>query len=80
MIDGTSGDSTGFVGLFTSRRFLAAGNFLLIGGLFIFLSLLLFHIYHFQLYLILAAGTFVAPKAVIIVIVGGLVDEAVEAD
>ena len=49
VIDETSGDSTGFVGLFTSRRLLAVGvfkkKFLLIGVLFIFLSLL-FQIYH----------------------------------
>ena len=81
MIDGPSGDSTGFVRLFTSQRFLAVVVFLSIVVLFIFLSLLLFHIYHSQLYLLLAAGTFVAPKAVIIIIVGGLFDErAVEDD
>ena len=46
VIDGPSGDSTGFVGLlFASLRFLAVCVFLLIGVLFIFLSLLFFQIY-----------------------------------
>ena len=46
VIDGPSGDSTDFVGLLTSQRFLAVFLFLLIGVLFIFLSLLLFQFYH----------------------------------
>ena len=50
------------------QRFLAVCVFLLIGVLFIFLSSLFFKIYHSELYSLLAAGTFIAPKAVITII------------